>query len=270
MAIRQVPAFEAHRNPHFISPKTLIKKTWYHFGRLGVDVFSKLAFDMDIAGQEKIPSGAKILAANHPSTSDPILLTTLLREQISILILETLFKIPVVGKSLELCGHIRVACEDGKPAMEQAIRVLMSGRTLGIFPEGVISPADGSILHAHTGVARLAIRSGVPVVPVGIALDPRCIKRIHTRIEGNLEVGNWTMHGMYAMTVGEPLVFSGDVEDRKYVRAVTEQIMDRVMVLSWESAARIRAAQKRTVSYPFWMAPIRLPIRLLRGVLGSI
>jgi 1-acyl-sn-glycerol-3-phosphate acyltransferase len=82
--------------------------------------------------------------------------------------------------------------------------------------------------------------TGAPVIPVGIHLDRSRIRLVETMIEGKIAVGTWYLRGPYAMTVGKPLVFKGDVEDRAHVAAVSERIMQRIVHLSWESARRMQ------------------------------
>ena len=244
------------RNPfNQIRPGMWVRKPWYQLGRTIVQTYAGCMFRMDVVYQVPLATGSKILAANHPSTTDPLLMTTLLSEQISILINQILFRIPVVGASLRACGHICVDMAHGRPAMAEAERLLKDGGNLGIFPEGEISPA-GSFHRPHTGVARLAIASGAPVIPIGIYLDPTKIHPMELIVDGKTEIGNWYTHGAYAVTVGAPIVFNGDPEDREYVRWAADQIMQRITVLTQESARRTALAQQRAYfPSPAWAIP---------------
>lgn len=200
-------------------------------------------FVPDIVYQAPIPPGPKILVVNHPCTVDPFMLTILVQEQVSTLILDTLFNIPVVGQSLRFSEQISVDSENGAPAMEKALKYAMEGRTLGVFIEGAISPVEGGYQKPHSGAARLALASGATVIPVGIHLDSRYIRLAHTRVKGKQELGTWYTHGPYAMTVGKPVVFNGDAEDRQLVARVTAQIMQLITEVDQESARRILYAQ---------------------------
>ena len=244
-------------------------KTWYEMGRAIVNLYSRLMFDLNVHYKSKLPAGAKILACNHPSTDDPILLTLVTPEQMSILITERLFKVPICGPSLRLTGHIEVLLENGRPALEEGIRALNEGRTVGIFPEGTISPACGGGCPSHTGVARLALSSGAPVIPVGIALEPSRLWRRNTTVDGNIDMAAWYLSGPYAITVGEPLAFSGDPNDRQLGRAVTDQVMQQIAALSAESAHRILAIQAQNARA---VQPIEasLVFRLMRFLLNPI
>jgi 1-acyl-sn-glycerol-3-phosphate acyltransferase len=127
------------------------------------------------------------------------------------------------------------------------MRLLRAGKTVIIFPEGEISPAGG-FNKAHTGVARLALATGAPVIPVGISLNPRKVRLVNTMIEGKSETGAWYMRGPYAMTIGEPISFEGSLEDREQVRSVTGEVMQHISVLCRLGEARLarRAAHRTT------------------------
>lgn len=234
----------------FPSPLRLFERIWYHLGRLIVSLARRVFYRTDILFQVPLPAGAKILAPNHPSTVDPFLLTTLVPEQVSMLIIDTLFKIPVVGASLRMSGQICVECGKGTKALEQGIRYLKEGRTVGIFPEGVISPETGGLARARTGAVRMATATGVPIYPIGIALERDRLHYTRTMIDGKPEVGTWYFNGAYAVTVGEPLFFNGDPEDRNYVQMATEALAGRIEALAAQSARRLaelRLAERPTV-----------------------
>jgi hypothetical protein len=137
-----------------------------------------------------------------------------------------------------MAGHVPVVAGNGKAALEEGIRLLRAGRTVVIFPEGEISP-EGRFHKAHTGVARLALATGAPVIPVGISLNHKRIRQVYTTVDGKQEIASWYLHGPYAMTVGEPLTFQGSPEDHEQVRQVTGQIMQQIAVLHRIGALRL-------------------------------
>ncbi len=221
----------------------IAQRSWYNIGRMTVDVVTHILYHLDVVYKAPLPAGAKLLSSNHPTTIDPVIMTTLVPEQVSVLINEILFKVPVLGKSLAASGHIPVLNGNGRQALEDGIRCLKDGRTVGIFPEGDISPREGGLARFHTGAARLVLSTGVPVIPVGIALAKDHIKRINTIVDGKVEVGTWYFHGPYAITVGNPMFFKGDPDDRAYVREITAKIAGRITELSRESGQRLAARQ---------------------------
>ncbi len=243
--------------------RRMVESLWYGLGRMTVDVMKHILYNLDVVYQTPLPAGAKILCANHPTTIDPVLMTTLVPEQVSILIHETLFKVPGLGRSLAAAGHIPVFSNFGRQALEDGIETLKAGRTVGIFPEGAISPVEGGMARVHTGAARLALSSGVPVIPIGIALNKDHITRIKTVVDGQVEVGTWYFHGDYVLTVGKPMLFQGDPNSRELVRAVTAQIVQRIMELSQESNQRLAAREIKTPSIVSWFRHLRLPNGIL-------
>ena len=125
--------------------------------------------------------------------------------------------------------------------LTQAVRTLASGRSVVIFPEGSISPANG-FAPVRSGVARLALQSGVPIVPIGIHLRDENCKRVPTILEGEPDVITWYLRGPYAITVGKPLQFQGDANDRPLVKKIAENVMEHIRTLTRES--RQRSLQK--------------------------
>jgi 1-acyl-sn-glycerol-3-phosphate acyltransferase len=222
------------------------EKALYSLGWPVVGLYTLLMLRMDVLRLGPLPKGPKILAANHPSTTDPFLVMRLVSEQVSILINEVLFNIPLFGPYLRWAGHVPVpvVAGTGGASFERARQLLLGGRTVAIFPEGAISPLDGGFLQPHTGVARLALSTGVPVIPVGIHLQRERIRLITSRIKGQPEVGTWYFRGRYAMTVGEPLHLTGDVEDHAHVHTAAEKVMQCIIQLAQESAQRMQAARR--------------------------
>jgi len=216
-----------------------MNKILYRVGQSLVGLYAHTMFDLDVLGLSALPPGAKIIAANHPSTTDPFLLVALVSEPVSILIHDTLFRVPLFGSYLQRAGHIRVVPGDGRVAYQQACQSLAAGRTVVVFPEGDISPLQGGFQSPHTGVARLALASGAPVIPIGIHLPRERIRLVPTSVQGQPDVARWYLRGPYAITAGEPLYFTGAIEDRDRVRQVATDVMQRIVVLAYESARRM-------------------------------
>jgi 1-acyl-sn-glycerol-3-phosphate acyltransferase len=123
--------------------------------------------------------------------------------------------------------------------------LLARGQTVTIFPEGALSPLEGGVHRAHTGAARLALMSGAPVIPVGIHLERERIRFVETTVDAKTETARWYPRGPYAMTAGEPLRLTGDVDDRAAVRAASDRIMHCITGLARESAQRLAAPHVR-------------------------
>ncbi len=212
---------------------------FFRLGLPAIDLYENLMFDIDIRRHKPLPPGPKILVSNHPSTTDPFLILEITPEPVHILIEERLFQVPVFGSYLHLAGHIPVIPGNGRTAYHTALRKLREKKSVALYPEGAISPLEGGFHKPRTGAARLALEAGVPVVPIGVALDRSRLRLIETRVKGKMALGTWYFRGPYALTVGSPLVFHGNVEDHNLVETVAAQIMHSILRLEKESADRL-------------------------------
>jgi 1-acyl-sn-glycerol-3-phosphate acyltransferase len=216
--------------------------TFFRLGLPLVDLYENVMFDIDIRRHQPLPQGPKILVSNHPSTTDPFLILEITPEPVHILIDEHLFQVPLFGTYLRWAGHIPVVPGNGNAAYRAALAKLRTGKSIALYPEGAISPSDGGVHKPRTGAARMALETGVPVVPVGVALDRSRIRRIETKVKNERILGTWYFQGPYAITVGSPMVFRGDVEDRELVDAAAGRMMNRIVRLEKESADRLASA----------------------------
>jgi 1-acyl-sn-glycerol-3-phosphate acyltransferase len=113
---------------------------------------------------------AYLFMANHTSNLDPPIITGVLGRHISIMTKQELFKIPLFGRAMHASGFVAVNRRDRRSAIESvraAVRVLQSGQSMLVFPEGTRSP-DGKLLPFKKGPFHLAMEAGVPVVPITI------------------------------------------------------------------------------------------------------
>ncbi len=130
----------------------------------------RLLFSVEHEGVEHVPEkGAAIIAGNHPSYLDPLLVGLPIKRTIRFMAWDALFKVPLLGQLIKAVGAFPVDIRKGRgeAAFQQALRVLQDGDALGIFPEGQRSD-QAAMGELRTGVARLAIESGAPIVPVTI------------------------------------------------------------------------------------------------------
>ncbi len=221
----------------------MLERTLNWSGRMAARLYASILLKTDLRWHVQLPDGPKIIAANHPTTTDAFLMMALASEPISILITETCFKVPVLSLFLRRAGHIPVVEGSERVAFDRAVALLRAGQSVGIFPEGALSPLGGEACHAHTGVVRLALSTGAPVIPVGIHLQHERIHFFDTHIGGKYEVARWYLRGRYAITVGKPMRLEGDVEDREHVRTALRRVMLDISQLSGESVRRMVGAQ---------------------------
>ncbi len=173
-------------------------------------------------GHRNVPRrGGAILVMNHVSSFDPpVLLVSMPR------IFVTLAKAGILAKPVKrlfvetLGGMIRVDRSKGgnEAAVEAACAAVEHGKLLAVWPEGGRSPT-GHLARAHTGVARIALKTGVPVIPVAVSGTFELKAKHAKRIRWGTPV---------KIRFGEPIVLRArgeDVEDRAVLRSVTDEIM---------------------------------------------
>jgi 1-acyl-sn-glycerol-3-phosphate acyltransferase len=222
----------------------------YRTARGLIRLYSRLMLNMDIHWHDKIPTGPKIFVANHPSATDPFVLHLLSREPMSVMIVSTAFTVPLFGEYIRRAGQIQVMPGGGAQAMEQARDFLKAGYSVGIFPEGDFSPQTGGFRKPRSGAARLAISTGVPVVPVGIYLPrERNLRIASSRLSSQPTVGYWYLHGPYGITVGDPVKLDGSPADTEHVRAQAQTMMGWIKSLAQESELRVRRLTPVPVRY---------------------
>ncbi len=168
-----------------------------------------------------------LLAVNHVSWFDPILVVSCLGRPLSGLAKSYLFRGWFRTWFFEtLGGQIRVdrARRGNLAAVRAAVGAINAGRCVGIWPEGGRSP-DGHLTRGKTGIARIALETGAPVVPIAVLgsydLKPKHAKRIRWGTKTKV-------------VFGDPLTFPDDVgkhEDRDVTRRVTDTIMMEIAKL---------------------------------------
>ena len=132
--------------------------------------FFNLVHPCRAVGREHIPEGGVLVCANHTAASDPFFLVFAfrLKHQVRAMAKAELIRVPVIGWLLSKAGVFGV--DRGKAdvgAIKQAMKFLKGGEKVLLFPEGT-RIKDGGAGEAKTGAAMLAVRCGVPILPVYI------------------------------------------------------------------------------------------------------
>lgn len=220
--------------------KNSIKKALYLTGGKIVKAYTKLMMQMNIFRHSYMPGGAKILVANHPTTTDPFILTSYTNGQAAVLIKDVLFDVPIFGKYLHLAGHIPVVKGKGMEAFETALNKLKKGITVIVFIEGDLSKFLHKVNKPKTGAVRLALASGCPIIPIGISVRKKNVRTIKSVVKGIEEWGKWYFKGPYAITFGKPINLKGDSENRTQVQKMSGWLANRISILQKESAVRLK------------------------------
>jgi len=187
-------------------------------------------FRPKVTGLRHVPStGPLIIASNHLSFSDSIFMPLVVSRKVTFLAKSEYFTSPGIKGFIKkitfiALGQVPVDRSGGKrseAALLTGLRLLRENHCLGIYPEGTRSP-DGRLYKGRTGIARMAIESAAPVVPVAMfntaEIQPtgQVVPKVR-RVE---------------MVFGEPMYFSGDATDQNLLRDVTNQIMEKIAELS--------------------------------------
>jgi 1-acyl-sn-glycerol-3-phosphate acyltransferase len=206
---------------------------YWFLKHIGLGPILKTLFRPWVEGLENIPEqGGAILASNHLSFSDSFFLPLELRRRLTFLAKGDYFN----GRGLK--GRLTAAFFRGinqvpvdrsggrasEAALRKGVEILQRGELLGIYPEGTRSP-DGRLYRGKTGIARMALEAGVPVIPVAMinTFDIQPPGQVVPRI---MRVG---------IRIGKPLDFSryaGMEDDRFVLRSITDEIMYELMQLS--------------------------------------
>lgn len=187
------------------------------------------------AGQENIPrTGPVIIAPNHMSYADwgtdALFFQAAARRYPTFMIKASAFKVRFLGKLLYGCGQIPVnrGASDAKLALKQAERALSEGAAVIIYPEGTATRDPGLWpMVAKTGAARLALATGVPVIPVARWGTQNVLPY------GSNKIRLWPRQTVRTVA-GKPVDLSewvGKPTSAKALRAATDAIMAEVTTL---------------------------------------
>ena len=189
-----------------------------------------ILFRPKVKGLRNVPgNGPVIIASNHLSFSDSIFMPLVVPRKVTFLAKSEYFTSPGPKGLLKkltfiALGQVPVDRSGGRrseAALITGLKILAEGKCLGIYPEGTRSP-DGRLYKGRTGIARLAIESGAPIIPVAM-FNTEKIQPTGTVVPKVMRV---------EMIFGEPMYFEGDSTDLPYLRDVTDKIMATIQALS--------------------------------------
>jgi 1-acyl-sn-glycerol-3-phosphate acyltransferase len=198
-------------------------------------------YRLRLDGRDRVPKqGPVILAVNHRSFMDSIFLPLVIRRRVTFVAKAEYFDDKRMAWFFRGVGQIPIRREGGSAserALASATEVLEQGGVFGIYPEGTRS-RDGYLHRGHTGVARLALRTGAPIVPVGmIGTDeiqptdkklPRVLRTLEIRFGSPIAIDR----------------YSGREHDRLALRQITDEVMFEIQQLSGYSYIDTYATKK--------------------------
>jgi 1-acyl-sn-glycerol-3-phosphate acyltransferase len=214
-----------------------------------------------VQGLEHVPSsGAVILASNHLAVADSFYLPLVVSRRITFLAKAEYFtgtglKGALLRWFYTATGQVpidRTNADSAQSALDTAVRLLNEGKLLGMYPEGTRSP-DGRLYKGKTGLARVALKTGVPVIPVAMT---------GTDVVNPPGSKMWRF-GRVKVKFGKPMDFTrfeGLAGNRFIERAVIDEVMYELMRLSGQEyvdlyAADVKEGKGQTAIKP----PARMP-----------
>lgn len=217
----------------------------YQLSRVVAGPVLRLLWRPRITGLEYIPpDGGAILASNHLSIVDSIFLPLMLDRPLTFAAKSEYF----TGRSLaqRLAGTYlratkqlsvdRAQARAAQDMLEAALALLRRGQLFGLYPEGTRSP-DGRLYRGRTGVAWLAMNSGLPVIPVAMIGTERILPPGHAVPR---------LHQV-SMRIGKPLTFEAyqGVAPGKARRAITDEVIDAIQALSGQEHVPMYASVRK-------------------------
>ena len=189
----------------------------------------RVVYRIRVEGREHLPKhGPVILASNHRSFLDSIFIPLIVRRRVTFVAKAEYFDDPKTAWFFRAVGQIPIRREGGSAsegALSAATDVLESGGVFGIYPEGTRT-RDGLLHKGKTGVARLALGTGAPIVPVGLigtdecqptnAKLPRLFRKVTIRFGPPLAMGHYQNRS----------------DDRLVLRQITDELMFEIGELS--------------------------------------
>lgn len=208
-------------------------------------------------GMHNVPSdGGAIIAPNHISVLDSFFVPLVLPRRITYVgkaeymdDWKTRYVFPAIG----MIPIDRSGGDSAQRALDAAAEILEAGELFGIYPEGTRA-RDGKLHKGHTGIARLALRTGVPIVPVGIIGSADCqppdarlpspFKRVHIRFGRPIDVGR----------------YEDRADDRMVLRQITDEVMFEIRNLSGQTYVDTYATKGASVkAAPEPQVPVEQP-----------
>jgi 1-acyl-sn-glycerol-3-phosphate acyltransferase len=218
----------------------------YQVSRIVAGPFLRALGRPRIIGAENIPpDGGAIIAANHLSAIDSVYLPFMVERPVTFSAKIEYFGAKRPGARLfamymKATNQLSIDRDGGRAAqatLEAALKRLEDGQLFGIYPEGTRSP-DGRLYRGRPGVGWLALKSGLPVIPVGMMGTRRV-----------LPPGSAVPRlGRVEIRIGKPLTFPPEVTEQapaKARREITEQVIEAIKALTGQEYVHMYASDRK-------------------------
>ncbi len=187
--------------------------SFYKLARGLARLYLRFFYRLDVRGLDKIPAeGPVVLASNHVSNIDPIIIGCSIDREVHFMAKSELFRCKCFAIVLSWLKAFPVnRRSNDRVALKKAIRLLAEGKVLGIFPEGE-RRRDVTVGKGHSGAGFVALKTGATIIPIGIVSEFRLFKSI-------------------VLNFGDPITleeYQGQRTSTELVNEVTEHLMDRI------------------------------------------
>jgi len=218
----------------------------YQLSRIVAGPFLHTIWRPTVTGAENIPaSGGAILAANHLSVIDSVFLPLMVDRPVTFSASAKYFTASgpaarLLAAYLKATNQLRMDTEQPRSAqdtLEAALALLREGRLFGIYPEGTRSP-DGRLYRGRPGVGWLALKSGLPVIPVALSGTRRVLP------PGSM----LPRPGRVGVTIGRPIPIAPELADEppgKARRLIADQVMSAIQELSGQEYVPMFASDRK-------------------------
>jgi 1-acyl-sn-glycerol-3-phosphate acyltransferase len=216
-----------------IRPLTGVQRVWYAFVRALIVGFCKVFWRLRVEGREHIPAeGPFILSPVHRSNIDTPLVSAVTRRELRYMGKDTMWKYGWSAWFFTSLGGFPVHRGTAdREALKKCVGVLQGGEPLVLFPEGT-RQSGPAVEDVFDGAAYVALRTGAPIVPVGIGGSERAMPK----------GAKFIRPVQLRMVIGEPLhppvTEGGTRAPRRAVRELTEELKGRLQVLFDEAEGR--------------------------------
>ncbi|SRR5581483_8836571 len=210
---------------------------WWRVGLAVVGAVVRAGFRLNVAGIRRVPEhGGAILAANHVSGLDGVIVSLVVgrlrRRTVRFLAAAEFFERFPASWALRIYRQIPLRRGSGDTgALDEAVEAIRSGALAGIFPEGRVNPdPQTGLQRGRRGLARIALASGAPVIPVGVWGTQHRWPRSGLHLRPPLRP-------VVAVTFGDPVPALGDVTSPEDVERLTDLVMARIADQTQEARA---------------------------------
>ena len=189
-----------------------------------------LLFGLKVRGRKNVPMHGKlIVASNHRSNLDPMILAAAMPREIHFFAKKELFKNRLFAALIRYLNAFPVTRSGfDRTALEHSVSTLKNGEALLVFPEGTRAPAGG-FLKVKMGIGWLAHLSEALIVPVYVNGSDRALRAIFRRPR-------------IAAVIGKPISLTeflpSDIRGKEIYRKISEEILERIRTLSLETPGR--------------------------------